>query len=99
MKTKLKDEYMEELLESKYASANYRILLLLWQGKPMTTTQIARKLGNIHTVPKITNYTVIKAGHIEVDRIEGRNKFYKACPNRPKQDDEETEVQMTFTEE
>jgi len=99
MKTKLKDEYMEELLESKYASANYRILLLLWQGKPMTTTQIARKLETYTQSLRLPITQLLKAGHIEVDRIEGRNKFYKACPNRPKQDDEETEGQMTFTEE
>ena len=99
MKTKLKDEYLKELVGSKYTTAQYRILLLLWQGTPKTTTQMAQIIG-VHKQALTGLLRELEAdGHIEVDRIEGRNKFYRACPNRLKQTDEEHEGQLSFTEE
>ena len=99
MKNKLKNEYMKELVSERYTASQYMILLILWQDKPQTAVQMARTIG-VHKQAMTKLLQELKEdGHIEVDRIEGRNKFYRACPNRQPKEDSQDEGQLTFPEE
>lgn len=77
-KVTLTVDFLELLAKSEFVTAyHYKVLLLLLTGV-YTQSQLANKLQmkrqNVHRCIKdLENH-----GYIEVDRIEGRNKFLKA---------------------
>ncbi len=78
MKKQLTTEYLELLATSNFTTAyHYRVLMLLIAGT-YTQTQLAKKLNlkrqNVHRCIK----ELEEHGYILVDRIEGKNKFFKA---------------------
>ena len=95
---RFKAEYLDELaLESGFTTMHYKIMLVLMTGKTYTQSQLAKKIGINHcqnlTIPL---KVLAERGYIEVDRIEGRNKFLKAVLNR--QADDIHKDQLAFTE-
>lgn len=70
-------------LEPSLKGSHYRILLIL-SVKPCNQSFIAKLLGikkqNVNKCFK----ELLDFGLIEVDRIEGRNKFYKVISHVPK---------------
>ena len=72
--------YMEYLAKLDLITYHYKLLLLL-NIKPYNQSQLADQLQiqkqNVHKYIK----TLEAMGLIEVDRVEGRNKFYKAVTN------------------
>lgn len=77
-KVTLTVEFLELLATSEFVTAyHYRVLILLLTGV-YTQSQLADKLQmkrqNVHRCIK----DLESHGYIEVDRIEGRNKFLKA---------------------
>ncbi len=78
MKKQFTTEYLEILATSNFITAyHYRVMLMLLTGN-YTQAQMADKLHlkkqNIHKCIK----DLEKQGLVEVDRIEGKNKFLKA---------------------
>ena len=79
---KFSDDYIERLAKSDFNSpTHYKILFLLYR-KSYTQVQLCKELGinSPQNITRILNQ-LIKEGFIEVDRIEGRNKFLRAVPN------------------
>lgn len=77
-------DYLEILASSEFLTAyHYRVLILLLTGI-YTQSQLADKLNmkrqNVHRCIKELEAN----GYIEVDRIEGRNKFFKATTSAKK---------------
>lgn len=72
--------YLEYLAKSDLSTYHYKILLLL-NIKPYSQAQLADELEilrqNAHRIIKELEARNL----IEVDRIEGRNKFYRAVTN------------------
>lgn len=70
-------DFMKDLALADFTTYHYKIWLIL-TGEPKTQAQMAEELK----VKKqhLTKYTadLIRCGLIEVDRIEGRNKFLRA---------------------
>lgn len=80
----MNEEYIRHLVKADLSSAySFKILLLL-NLKPYTQAQICVELG-MHK-GNLTRYIreLERLNLIEVDRIEGRNKFYKATTDMKK---------------
>ena len=79
---KLSADYIERLARADFKSpTHYKILFLLY-GRSYTQVQICNELG-IRKPQNITKIVkqLFQEGLIEVDRVEGRNKFLKAVVN------------------
>lgn len=70
-------KYLDYIARLDLKAYEYKILLLLLK-KPYTPTQMVQELAVMKQ--NINRYiqSLKKIGLIEVDRIEGRNKFYRA---------------------
>lgn len=70
-------DYLEYLaLQEELQQPHYKALLLLLK-KPQTQATIGKRLGLLRqNINKIFR-SLEEGGYIEVDRIEGRNKFYR----------------------
>ena len=98
MKKQFTTEYFEILATSNFITAyHYRVMLMLLTGN-YTQTQIANnlhlKVQNVHTCVR----DLEKQGLIEVDRIEGKNKFLKAVTSvkRVRELQEQLDRQLSF---
>jgi len=79
---KFSADYIERLARADFNSPTYYKILFLLYGKSYTQVQLCKELGinSPQNITKILNQ-LTKEGFIEVDRVEGRNKFLKAVPN------------------
>lgn len=99
MKTKkisFSSDYLTALSTADFTTYHYKILLLL-AVQPMTQAQIADFLQT--KKQNINKYVseLLKYGLLEVDRIEGKNKFIKAINALPKASEPTTNIdQMTL---
>lgn len=106
MKKQLTTDYLEWLAQTpELTTSHYRILLMLMTGS-YTQAQLCVKLNiaNRQNVNKAIR-ELEKLGMVEVDRIEGRNKFMKAVTSvkkiktgEPMSADSPVEGQLTLGE-
>ena len=73
-------KYLEFLAKSDLTTYGYKILLML-NIKPQNQAQLADELGILRQNVNRCVKDLEARNLIEVDRIEGRNKFYKAVTN------------------
>ncbi|MBN9636896.1 MAG: winged helix-turn-helix transcriptional regulator [Achromobacter sp.] len=73
----MNEKYLDYIARLDLKAYEYRILLLL-AVKPYTPTQIVNELGVMKQNVNRYIQSLKGLGLIEVDRIEGRNKFYKS---------------------
>lgn len=73
----MNDRYIFFIATLKLTSYHYKILLILNTGA-YTTSQLSDILG--FSPPNVSKYLkeLSEFGLIEVDKIQGRNKYYKA---------------------
>lgn len=98
MKTKkisLQTEYLIAISTANFTTYHYKILMLL-TVQPMTQSQIADTLKVKRQ--NINRYVseLLKYGLLEVDKIEGKNKFIKATNTYPKAEAVTNADQMTL---
>lgn len=75
---KFSENLLGELATKRYSGMHYQVYLLL-STRPYTATQLATALGVSDTANiRKPLLSLLSDGFIEVDRVEGRNKFYKA---------------------
>lgn len=96
-KINLSADYLTALSTADLTTYHYKVLLLL-AVQPMTQTQIADFLQT--KKQNINKYVseLLKYGLLEVDRIEGKNKFLKAVNKFPKDSKPTNKDQMTLFE-
>lgn len=74
---KVPSEYLEYIALRELTTYHYKTLLIL-VDKPQTQSMISDVLGvkkqNLNKIMR----ELEQAGFVEVDRVEGRNKFYRA---------------------
>ena len=95
-KINLSADYLTALSTADFTTYHYKILLLL-AVQPMTQAQIADFLQT--KKQNINKYAseLTKLGLLEVDRIEGKNKFLKAVNSFPKANEPTNNIdQMTL---
>lgn len=70
------NDYLEHIALQNLKTYHYKTLLLLLKS-PLTQSMIGDRLGvRRQNINKITR-GLEQLGYIEVDRIEGKNKFYR----------------------
>lgn len=99
MKQRLTNDYLLDIATQEFTTMHYKVLMILLTGKSYTQVQIAKTLGIKHRqnlTPTIKELT--EKGYIEVDYIQGRNKYLKAIIRR-KEEKQEGEQLMFNMEE
>ena len=89
-------ELLNTLAKHKFTGTQYRIMLVLMSDKPYTQSMLA-KILEINNAQNLTPAIreLKKLGFLEIDRVEGNNKFLKIGENWAEFD--ETDVnQLTF---
>ena len=82
MKRKPTDNWLFCVAKQSFTTMHYKVLMLLLTGKSYTQAQMADLLGVKHR----QNLTqpindLLKSGLVEVDRVEGRNKYLRVVLN------------------
>lgn len=73
---KMFNEYFSFIAQQELTTYHYKTLLILFE-KPQTQSMICEKLNiRKQNINKIIR-KLEQGGFIELDRVEGRNKFYK----------------------
>lgn len=73
---KISNEYLKFIALQDFTTYHYKTLLILADG-PQTQSMICDKLGiQKQQINKVFKH-LEGLGFIEVDRVEGRNKFYR----------------------
>ena len=75
-------ELLKTLAKHKFTGTQYRIMFILMSDKPYTQSMLAEKL-KINNAQNLTPAIreLKRLGFLEIDRIEGNNKFLKIGEN------------------
>lgn len=69
-------DYLKYIAEQELGAYHYRTLLMLLE-RPQTQTMVGDRLGLIKQNMNKIARDLERGGYIVVDRIEGRNKFFR----------------------
>ncbi|MDE6671545.1 MAG: hypothetical protein K2K16_05055 [Ruminococcus sp.] len=89
-------ELLKTLARHKFTGTQYRIMLILMSDKPYTQSMLAEKL-KINNAQNLTPAIreLKRLGFLEIDRVEGNNKFLKIGENWEILDERDVN-QLTF---
>lgn len=81
-------ELIRTLAKHKFTGTQYRIMLILMSDKPYTQSMLAKVL-EINNAQNLTPpiRELKRLGFLEIDRVEGNNKFLKIGENWKKFDE------------
>ena len=76
---RVSSDYLTTLaMQENFTTLHYKVMLILLSGKTYTKAQLAMKLGKYPQNLTQPIKDLMQQGYIDVERIEGRNKFLKA---------------------